>query len=132
MWKAEHFEDEPCGGCGVRPSVHQGHGSYSCQSCFQARYCKACDYPLRSYEVDGQHVCPSADVRAKNDHDFAIFMLGCDNELEAIAMEAGELLEQFEWMHLGHHCKFCGSDQSSGHDETCRYLIVMRKLGRRP
>jgi len=36
IFKPENHEDEPCDGCGKRPSVSQGHGSFICRPCQEA------------------------------------------------------------------------------------------------
>lgn len=61
-WWTKDLEDEPCDGCGVKPSKHQGHGSFTCKSCYDGRWCPECTYAL--YSRDGsQHVCVSPEQR---------------------------------------------------------------------
>lgn len=62
LFSGKHNEDEPCDGCGVRPSVSMGHGSYSCEACFEARWCPKCRYTLTK-----DHVCPSPEERAERE-----------------------------------------------------------------
>jgi hypothetical protein len=45
-WWTTDMEDEPCGGCGVKPSRHAGHGSYVCRTCHEARWCKQCHFQV--------------------------------------------------------------------------------------
>jgi hypothetical protein len=51
-WWTTNLHEDPCDGCGVSPSKHEGHGSFTCQKCFEARWCPSCNYPLRK-----DHVC---------------------------------------------------------------------------
>jgi hypothetical protein len=53
-WWTTDLDDEPCDGCGVQPSKHAGHGSYTCESCYNARWCPKCKYALGA-----NHVCPT-------------------------------------------------------------------------
>lgn len=58
-----NLENEPCDSCGVVPSRHQGHGSFTCRPCYEARWCKKCGYAKSSHEKNGD--CPPAELRAK-------------------------------------------------------------------
>ncbi len=64
-WWTTGLEDEPCYGCGVTPSKHGGHGYYTCQTCYEARWCPTCKYELRSCHIQGVHVCPTPEERAE-------------------------------------------------------------------
>ena len=68
-WWTTDLEDEPCDGCGTRPSKHAGHGSFTCQRCYEARWCPACHYEKH----DG--ACPSAEERARREQESRITML---------------------------------------------------------
>jgi hypothetical protein len=60
-WWTTGLEDEPCDGCGVRPSKHAGHGSFTCKDCYDARRCPKCQYGLGP-----NHVCVTPEQHAKN------------------------------------------------------------------
>jgi len=53
-WITTDLEDEPCDSCGIKPSKHEGHGSFTCETCYNARWCPKCSYLLGL-----NHVCPS-------------------------------------------------------------------------
>jgi len=55
-----HLHDEPCDGCGARPSKHLGHGSFTCKACHYKRWCPKC-----SYILGPNHVCPDEAERAR-------------------------------------------------------------------
>ena len=76
MFSGTHDEDEPCDGCGKRPSVSMGHGSYSCEACFEARWCPECRYSLGA--DPSKHVCPSPEVRAENARIYGYFRRDMD------------------------------------------------------
>lgn len=65
MFGPKDFEDEECTCCGVTPSVHIGHGAFTCQKCWDASWCPKCRYSIHSDLVDGIHVCQPADVLVK-------------------------------------------------------------------
>lgn len=67
MFSGEYDEQEPCDGCSKIPSVHMGHGSYSCESCFKARFCEKCNY---SKGFTGEHVCPSPEEHERRKAEF--------------------------------------------------------------
>ena len=60
-WWIDGMEDEPCDGCGVKPSKHEGHGSYTCQKCYDARWCPECHYDQRRQP----HICPTPEQKAE-------------------------------------------------------------------
>ena len=60
-WWIDNMEDEPCDDCGVKPSKHAGHGSYTCEACYKARWCPKCNYDCR-YQP---HVCPTPEEIAE-------------------------------------------------------------------
>lgn len=62
MFEPENFEDEPCDGCGEKPSVHMGHGSFSCQKCWEAQWCPTCRYSLNWPKP---HVCKTPEEIAR-------------------------------------------------------------------
>lgn len=65
-WWTTNLSDEPCDGCGVRPSKHAGHGSYTCQACHEARWCPSCTYLLSP-----DHVCPTGEELARREAETA-------------------------------------------------------------
>ena len=58
-WWIDNLDDEPCDGCGVKPSKHAGHGSYTCEACYNARWCPKCRYDMRPRQGSDKHVCPT-------------------------------------------------------------------------
>lgn len=79
-WWIDGMEDEPCDGCGVKPSKHEGHGSYTCQSCYDARWCPNCHYDYRRQP----HVCvtPEQDAINKEENRKIFAELGIDFDEE--------------------------------------------------
>lgn len=69
-WWATDLNDEPCDSCGVKPSKHEGHGSYTCQKCYESRWCPKCHYGMYQDLVDGVHVCASEEELAKRGADW--------------------------------------------------------------
>lgn len=61
-WWTTGLEDEPCDGCGKKPSKHAGHGNYTCETCFNAWWCPECHYRLTV-----GHVCPTSEEQAANE-----------------------------------------------------------------
>lgn len=75
-WWIDGMEDEPCDGCGVKPSKHAGHGSYVCEKCYNSWWCPQCNYRLYP-----DHVCPTPEQKAKDKEELrAMFAeLGIDD-----------------------------------------------------
>jgi hypothetical protein len=59
MFSPESYENEPCESCDVKPSVHLGHGRFSCKPCWDKSWCPECNYQLYP-----GHVCPDVMTRA--------------------------------------------------------------------
>lgn len=78
-WWATGLEDEPCDGCGTRPSKHRGHGSYTCRACDGKRWCKLCGYDVR-HGVGGQHVCVTPEENARYEAETRDFFASIDIE----------------------------------------------------
>jgi hypothetical protein len=74
-WWTTELEDEPCDGCGAKPSKHQGHGSFTCKACYDARWCPECKYSLTP-----GHVCPDAMTRAADELRMREFFASIDLE----------------------------------------------------
>lgn len=71
-WWTTGLDNEPCDGCGVTPSKHEGHGKYTCKTCYEARWCPSCKYSL-AHPANGrklfgvhQHECVTPEEHAKN------------------------------------------------------------------
>jgi len=60
-WWITDLENEPCDGCGVKPSKHAGHGSFTCKDCYEGWWCPKCHYDCRHQP----HVCPTAEQIAE-------------------------------------------------------------------
>lgn len=82
-------EDHPCCVCGKSPSVHMGHGSYQCVSCYRAMFCSLCKYPLK-WEKGKRlpHTCPTAEKREKDEREAESFHLLMDHDDQEEAVEA--------------------------------------------
>lgn len=65
-WDPKHLEQEPCDRCGVVPSRHRGHGSYTCKPCWDASFCPLCKYWLAPH-----HVCPTPAEQKVYEEDMA-------------------------------------------------------------
>ena len=74
-WWTTGMEDEPCDGCGAKPSKHQGHGSFTCKTCYDARWCPKCTYSLDTRS--GPHVC-------KSPEEIALINARCERDLRAL------------------------------------------------
>jgi hypothetical protein len=76
-----NLEDEPCDGCGVKPSRHLGHGSYICKECYDKSWCPKCQFQLSD-----NHRCPTKKERKAYEKDirewFAEIGLDYDEELK--------------------------------------------------
>ena len=59
-WWTTDLDDEPCDGCGVKPSKHAGHGSYTCESCYEKRWCPKCPCMASG---EGPRLCDSRTTR---------------------------------------------------------------------
>lgn len=91
MFSGKHDESEPCDGCGKVPSVHMGHGSYSCKTCFEEAFCEKCKY-MKS--ADGSHECPSPEEHARRKAEFEFFARDASGEeplLKACMRLRGEI-----------------------------------------
>lgn len=104
-----NLEDEPCDGCGVRPSKHQGHGAFSCKACYDASWCPMCHYELRK-----NHVCVTPEQARLNQLDNAAWSLATDpdNGHEALLL-AEELTREEQSVGYVPTCKWCGTIHSS-------------------
>lgn len=69
-WWTTDLEDEPCDGCGVRPSKHAGHGSFTCESCYAKWWCPKCTYMLSA-----NHVCRTPEQKAADERDYQAFLV---------------------------------------------------------
>jgi hypothetical protein len=87
VFKPHEMEDEPCDTCGVRPSLHMGHGSYSCEPCYQAWWCPKCRFDQRHQP----HVCVTKEQAAKYRAEFKEFCeeVGIEWTAEMDAAESG-------------------------------------------
>ena len=74
-WWTTDLDDEPCDGCGVKPSKHAGHGSYTCESCYEKRWCPKCHYGLQK-----DHVCVTPEQHAINEKQMREFFAEIDIE----------------------------------------------------
>lgn len=76
MWAPEELEDEPCDKCGIKPSRHDGHGTYICKPCFDVMWCPKCNNKLERFysaSMETPHAClPLAERRRfeKETNDF--------------------------------------------------------------
>lgn len=65
-----NLADEPCDGCGVSPSKHAGHGSFTCESCYAKWWCPKCKYALSD-----SHVCRTSEQQAADRVEFNAYLV---------------------------------------------------------
>jgi hypothetical protein len=97
MFEPENMEDEPCDSCGVKPSLHMGHGSFSCKACFDAWWCPKCHYDQR--ERGGKkHVCPTPEeiVERQRKSERCELLCGVEEAVEKIIVERDALKADVE------------------------------------
>jgi hypothetical protein len=91
FWTTD-LEDEPCDGCGEKPSKHQGHGRFTCKTCYDAQWCPKCKYQLGE-----GHVCATPEKAKRDARWHKYFMLDCNRsqkDLIDVACDLEELLEE--------------------------------------
>lgn len=74
-WWTTGLEDEPCYGCGATPSKHEGHGLYTCKTCFEARFCKKCGVMHRA-----EKPCPTPEEIAAIEKEVEALLAECDRK----------------------------------------------------
>jgi len=126
FWTTD-LEDEPCDGCGVRPSKSAGHGSFTCKKCYDARWCPECHFSL----WPSPHVCPSPEERQRRHIESSIMLLLLEIDGEGKAAEALRLAEELTreepndgpWLDT---CPWCASITSTDgehfdHKPDCKW-----------
>lgn len=104
------LEDESCDSCGIKPSRHQGHGSYTCKACWDAQWCPECRYPLNV-----NHVCPDQEERRRREmfSSLSMYHLGIGKNPAIDVIKA--LIE--------HHDAICSSSGSCKEIEDAKLLL---------
>lgn len=107
------MEDEPCDGCGAKPSKSEGHGSYTCKACYDERWCPKCRYALHK-----DHVCTTVEKHRENHIRHAILFLDIDNTNIALHLAEELTREEPHDQHFIPTCAWCGTQTGDQKDSS--------------